>query len=201
MRRLLAVVAIVILAFSCAVASSSARAQDKTESATDKPARAADAAQPERNQDSYRVDYVITESEGGKKIDSRSYTVMTGNRRDHRGSLRIGSRIPVSTASSSSAGSASWQYLDVGVNIDSSLDTLDNSLHLYSDVEMSSLAEKPEQSTPGQVTAPVVRQFKLGANSVVTPGKPTIIGTADDVATHRHFEVQATVTKVGKEGR
>jgi hypothetical protein len=195
MKTLLAMCAVVMLAFS---AVGVAATQNKAQNAQDKPDRTADTAASERQVDGYKVDYVITETDSGKKVDSRSYTVMVGNRNDKRGSLRIGSRIPVMTQLGSGGPvNAQFQYIDVGVNLDCTINTQpDNTLILYSGVEMSSVAEAQDQRTG--TLPPVVRQFKIADNSTIAPGKPTIIGTADDVATHRHFEVQATVTKIGR---
>jgi hypothetical protein len=120
--------------------------------------------------------------------------------------LKVGSRVPVATGSYSPGHGdgatplpTQFTYLDVGMNIDAWIEpTADGGLTLNSSVEMSSVAETstPNQS-PGQVNAlPVIRQLRASTNSAITPGKPVVISTADDVASHRQFQIQVVATKI-----
>jgi len=151
--------------------------------------------------ETYRLDYTITELEDGKKVNSRTYSVMCEDQGSGtRGSLKVGSRIPVVSGSSDVPGgtravAAQFTYLDVGMNVESRLSiTSDNSLSLQSDVEMSSVADNPP--APGQPNAPVIRQLRVTTNNAITPGKPIVISTADDVASHRQFQIQVVATKL-----
>jgi hypothetical protein len=84
-------------------------AQDKPAAASSESAAAA----------AYRVQVVISEYDGANKVSSMPYTIpvaqMTGDGRA-RGSMRVGTRVPVSTSSKS--GESAIQYMDVGTNLD-----------------------------------------------------------------------------------
>ena len=55
--------------------------------------------------ETYRLDYTITEMEDGKKINTRTYSVMCEDEGSQtRGVLKVGSRIPVSTGAPSPGG-------------------------------------------------------------------------------------------------
>ena len=163
-----------------------------------------------RARDTYKLDYTVTELEDGRKLNTRTYSLMCENEANPQGGgrwgahLRVGSRVPVATAVPASGGTAnggggssptSIQYIDIGMNIDANMDTMeDGALTLYSMVEMSSVADNA--SPAGSFAAPVIRQLRASTNSVLTPGKPIVLSTADDVGSKRRFEVQVVATKV-----
>ena len=62
----------------------------------------------------YRLEYTLSEIENGKKINTRSYTMVT-EVGDNWNRLRIGNRLPVA---SESGANRQFQYLDIGMNID-----------------------------------------------------------------------------------
>ena len=166
--------------------------KDSSPSMRQEPTGAAIQRAPAR--DSYRLEYTITELEDGKKLNARSFAVLCEDRGNPtRGVLKVGSRIPVMT--SGEAGKpAEVQYLDVGMNIDARLDlTASGDLSLQSDFEMSSVAE---DSASHSGTLPVIRQFRITSFNAVIPGKPVIIATADDVTTHRQYQIQLTAMKL-----
>jgi hypothetical protein len=146
--------------------------------------------------ETYRLDYTITELDEGKKVNTRTYSVMCEDEGGAtRGVLKVGSRVPVSSGPMAPGGAISnLTYIDVGMNIDARLTTMTNGeLTLQSDVEMSSVADSP---VPGQATAPVIRQLKVTTNNALSVGKPVVISSADDVASHRQFQIQVVATKL-----
>lgn len=154
--------------------------------------------------DTYRLDYTITEMEDGKKVNARTYSIMCEDEGGPtRGVVKVGSRIPVATGSystESKGGGVSplvntqFTYLDIGVNIDARLTTTaDGTLSLQSEIEMSSVAES---TAIGDLKEPVIRQLKASTNNSIAVGKPIVISTADDVASHRQFQVQVVATRV-----
>jgi hypothetical protein len=158
------------------------------------PSSAANAHQsPAR--ETYRLDYTITEMDDGKKVNARTYSVMCEDEgAQTRGSLKVGSRVPVTTGSPSPGGGlATFTYLDLGMNIEARItNTADGSLSLQSEVEMSSIAEG---TVANQANAPVIRQLKSSTNNSITVGKPVVISVADDVTSHRQFQIQVVATK------
>ncbi|HZU21516.1 MAG TPA: hypothetical protein VE998_01715 [Terriglobales bacterium] len=162
-----------------------------------KPPRsdAAPSVHQEPARESYRLDYTITETEDGKKVNARTYTLMCEDRGiSTRGVLKIGSRVPIVTGTPAPGGGGrEFTYLDLGINIEAWLDTTtSNEITLASTVEMSSAAD----STINQASAPVIRQLKVSANNAVAIGKPVVIATADDVASHRQFQIQVVATRL-----
>jgi hypothetical protein len=146
--------------------------------------------------ETYRLDYTITEMEDGKKINSRAYSVMCEDEGSPtRGNIKVGSRVPVVTgAPSPGGGPANLTYLDVGVNIEARLtNTADGSLSLQSEIEMSSIADG---TVPNQASAPVIRQLRSSTNNAITVGKPVVISVADDVGSHRQFQIQVVATRL-----
>ncbi|TAM84740.1 MAG: hypothetical protein EPN47_01095 [Acidobacteria bacterium] len=144
------------------------------------------AAKKETASDSaiYRVSYKVNEVENGKTINSRSYT-MTAN----MGSLveaRIGSRVPYSTGKD-------IQYQDVGMNIDCTLREQEGKLQVHTVLDMTTLASKETSpSLPGQ---PVFGHMRLMDVTPATIGESAFVGSADDVASNRHYVIEVTVTR------
>ena len=140
--------------------------------------------------DTYRLDYTISEIEVGKKVSTHTYTLMCQD--NIKSVLKLGSRVPVPT-SPAGGSSTNMTYLDVGFNVDAILESNSvGDLTLTSTIEMSSIAD----STIAGQGAPVIRQFRTDTKNSVPVGKPVVISTADDVATHRQFQIQVLATKV-----
>jgi hypothetical protein len=144
----------------------------------------------------YRLDYVFTELEGGKKTDSKNYTLLLDSDRK-TGRLRVGTRIPVAIG----AGEAKWQYMDLGVVIEATTQSAtDTNLGLRTRVEASSIAVPAAES--GKATAisaptqPIIRNF-TGESDVTVPfNKPTTLFTLDEPNSKRSFQVQLTATQI-----
>jgi hypothetical protein len=132
----------------------------------------------------YRLDFSVNELEDGKKINSRQYS-MNLNANDAN-DLKIGTRVPVEAAHEQ------FQYMDIGTNIWARLSDQRGPL------EMSVRAEISNFATPegGSSSRPIVRQFKINASTVVQLGKPMVVGSVDDPASKRQFQLQVTVTKL-----
>jgi hypothetical protein len=137
------------------------------------------------SKNTYRVEFTIKEVDGNKQVNSRHY-LMNVMEKDW-GRLRSGSRVPFIAVGST-------QYLDVGMNIDCQPLTVGEDVQLGIRVEYSSLAN-PEKTL--EITAPpVFRQQKFDVTATVTLGKPTLVGSIDDVVSTHRFEVEVTATKV-----
>jgi hypothetical protein len=61
---------------------------------------------------------------------------------------------------------------------------------------MESSSVVAQEQLPAATTSPVLRQQRSNITSVVTPGKPTLVASMDDVVTNRRFEIEVTATKV-----
>lgn len=143
----------------------------------------------------YRLDYVIHELDAGKRINERKYSLSVEASRPGRkewGHVRVGRRVPVAIATGASSANAT-QYMDVGVNLDCALREQAGDLLLETTVEMSSVVTGGELAVPG---APVTRQARASMVSLLLPGKPTIIGTLDDVDSTHTYQIEVTASKV-----
>lgn len=140
----------------------------------------------------YKLDFVVKEVEGGKTVNSRSFSAMQqvqmpgGNTAPS--SIRAGGRVPVSSGSNNQ-----FQYYDLGVNIDArDLRETSADLSVNLTVDISSIA----QETPSAV--PVVRQNKWSGAVLVAPRKPTVVFASDDVSSKRQLQLELTATPVAK---
>lgn len=133
----------------------------------------------------YRVTFTITESDSGRKTGAQRYAMILSG--DNKSSIKQGNRVPIMTGSfekDTSNANTQIQYLDVGVNIEASID----GVGLRTKIEQSSVAE--EKSNVG-IQDPIVRQTTLEAVSTFVPGKPIAIGSIDIPGTTRHQDIEA----------
>jgi hypothetical protein len=160
------------------------------------------AEQAEKPLHAYRLDFSLNELDGDKKVNSRHYSIASdvpGERQE----VKIGTRVPVATAygagpvsgGASALSNTQFQYLDVGTHIWCSLKEHGDELELQAGSEISNIDAGPVHETNG-VLAPVVRQIKISGSTVVTPGKPIVIGSADDPTSNRQFQLEVTATKL-----
>ena len=144
----------------------------------------------------YRLDYVIHELDNGKRINQRKYSLSVEAGRGHSnrwGRVRVGRRVPVATGATTTSPVQQIQYMDVGMNLDCGLQETDDVLLLETRLEVSSVVTGGELAAPG---APVTRQARTEMVSVLTPGKPTVIGTLDDVDSTRSYQIEVTATRM-----
>ena len=147
-------------------------------------------AELDRPRKAYRVTYTITEVDNGKRTGAQhvALVVVAGE----KSVLKHGDRVPLVTGmygKESAEQSSQVQYIDVGLNIEASLD----GDRLRSRVEQSSVAE--EKSGIG-VQDPIVRQTSVDATSDITAGKTLLIGSLDISGTTRHQEIEAVAEPV-----
>lgn len=135
----------------------------------------------------YRLNYVLKESDEGKVINQRAYTLPTTSGDDWT-RLRAGTRLPVTTGNIMKG--AEVTYIDVGVNIDNRLREAGDMLSLELTADITSAAPETGNATG----APALRQVRATTQNLIAPGKPTTVFTADDPASHHRFELEVTAT-------
>lgn len=151
------------------------------------PARADEKAQrPERPRATYRLDYVLSELEGGKRTNERTYS-MTVNE-GSSGQLRSGSRVPITV------GDKGVQYQDVGLKISGRVLERDDDLTLDTEVEMSTFAI-PEQASGGSGN-PLLRTVSQSLSTRPTLGKAAVLSALDDLSSRKRLQVEVTVTRL-----
>jgi len=135
----------------------------------------------------FRLDFVLSESEDGKKINSRHYSMDLVPGYTPANEIKIGSRVPVE------AKPGEMQYIDVGTNIWSRMTERGDAIQLEVRADLSNIATTEQE---GRTAVPVVRQLKINASTVAAPGKPTVLGMVDDPNSKRQFQLEVTVTKL-----
>lgn len=167
-----------IVVFCCAILITRASAQEANSA---KPT-SADVTMPMHN---YRADYSLIESENGRKIDSRQYSMNLS--KDGRSMVQIGTKVPVETKAD-----GTLQYLNADTEITSRLTDHPNGLVLDVSCNVTAVAS---DTTP-QTERPVFRTFVIAGDIVVVPGKSMVVGVADDPDSKRQFELDVTVTEL-----
>jgi Bacterial type II/III secretion system short domain len=146
----------------------------------------------DRPQKTYRVTYTISESGSGQGGGPQHFVLIVAP--GSKTSSKQGTRVPIVTGpyKSDEPPGTQVQYMDIGQNIEASLDGSGDGLRLHSKIEETSIAD--EKSNVG-IQDPIVKQSVLEARSSVVPGKPVMLGSVD-IPGGRHMEVQVTAETV-----
>ncbi len=133
----------------------------------------------------YRLTYTLTDSDNGKTIGVQHFTIVvaSGSKTD----MKQGSRLPVGTGMANSSTDASITYLDIGQEIEASLDSYLEGVRLRTKVVQSSVAD--DRSLVGPQT-PIIRQTTFEGTSTLVQGKPLVLGTIDVPGTTRHQQIE-----------
>jgi type II secretory pathway component GspD/PulD (secretin) len=146
----------------------------------------------DRPRKTYRVTYTL--SENGSSQGAAQHFVLVVDP-GSKAFLKQGSRVPIMTGSSG-AGSdkdTEVQYVDVGLNLEASIEGYGEGMHLQTKIEESSVAD--EKSNVG-IQDPVLRQSVLQSDSTVTPGKTMVLGSVEMPATGKRMEVSVVAEVV-----
>jgi type II secretory pathway component HofQ len=143
----------------------------------------------DRPRKSYRLTYSITELEGGKRIGVQHFSMIVTS--GQRTQVKQGSRVPIVTGSDKDGSQV--QYVDIGLNFDSTLDQYANGARLSTKVEQTSVAEEKSGVIPQD---PVVRQTTLANTSFLLPGKPQVLGSVDVPGSTRHVDIDVMMEPI-----
>lgn len=122
----------------------------------------------------YRLDYTVTEVIAGKPAQTSSYTLVL---EEHDlGKLELGKNLALYPSNA---------RVDVGLRIDAHYTTIGDDVLLQTGVEVSA-AESPS----------TIRKLLARGDALVSPGKPALVSSLDDPATHTRYEVTVTTTKL-----
>lgn len=156
---------------------------------------------PETPGHAYRVDFLVSELEDGKKINTRQYAMNLNSGEGDE--LKIGTRVPVEVKQ------GEIQYLDVGTNVwcrlrdarnrESSEHGFQELSWLGSDVMLNVKAEISNFAIPDQQSdrmRPAIRQMKIESSTIAVVGKQMVVGIVDDPNSKRQFQLDVTVNKL-----
>jgi hypothetical protein len=141
----------------------------------------------------YRLTYTLTETDGGKRVGTQHFAMIVVSGR--KTVLKQGSRVPLVIGSLSNSGGAQSQvqYMDIGLNVDASIEDSGSGIKLNTVVEQSSIAE--EKSGLG-TQDPIVRQSKLEGTAILIAGKPMMLGSMDVPSSARHLDIEVVMEPV-----
>ena len=148
----------------------------------------------DRPKKSYRLTFTTEELDAEKVIGTQHFSmiVVSGGRTDSK----VGSKVPVVTGRYDAAKGVTEKqvtYLDVGLNVNASLDESSEGLRLRTKVERLSVAE--ERSAVG-MDDPIIRQAQLEGTANLVPGKTLVLGSLDVPGSTRHVTVSVVAEVV-----
>ena len=145
-----------------------------------------DSTKSEKPWSFYKLSMTVREMDGTKTVSSRTYDFTQRN--GEWGQLRVGSRIPVSTGAGNNS---QFQYVDVGLNVDSRVQERDNDLGFDWRLNLSSAAA--DQNPTGQ---PVIRNVSSNGQTLLTLNKASVMTSVDDLNSAHKFVFEVTATKL-----
>jgi hypothetical protein len=140
----------------------------------------------------YKVAMSIYELQDGKRINQRDYSLLVVADDRSGNKLKIGTKTPLSVDSDKIT------YADVGFEMECSLlEASNNKVVLRLDLNISSFAI-PEQNTDPRTAGlrPVLRGVTQRFRAALTPGKPQVVTSVDDVNSNKRMQVEITATRV-----
>jgi hypothetical protein len=137
----------------------------------------------------YRLEFVVQEVEGGKVVNSRSFSMLMAAERG-RSAIRAGAKIPYTQGP---ADSRTVGQLDVGLNIDCG-DAQEEQGYFSLNVtaEISNVAEQ-DRSLNG---VPLLRSNRWDSRVTLPLKRPTVIYASDDFSSKRKMQLQLTAVPV-----
>jgi type II secretory pathway component GspD/PulD (secretin) len=148
----------------------------------------------DRPHKTYRLTYTFTEVDGGKSLGTEHLAMVIVD--GQRTGVKQGDKIPVATGSyttENSSAQTQFTYLDIGLNIEATLTAYDTGALLRTKVEQSSAGQS---STIAGVTEPIVRQSVFEGFSVLTLGKPVMLGSIDVPNSTRRLDIAVVMDDV-----
>lgn len=146
----------------------------------------------------YRLAFSIFELQEGKRTNQRDFSLITiADGKGPYSRIKIGTKVPIVTAKDHD--NTQFTYTDVGLELEcSAMETTNNKLSVRIELNLSSFApvEQSVIDTRSVANSPVFRTISQHLRTVLTPGKPQIIGSMDDVNSNKRFQVEVTATRV-----
>jgi len=154
-----------------------------------------------------KVQFVLNEDDGAKKIASMPYTmsltVSHPDKRDGMGSLRVGVRVPVVSSSGDGPNNMQYQYVDIGTNIDCWVWQWTEGRYLVAGrVELSSLYARnslgeTKEVAPGDANlGPLIRQTRGDFSIALHDGQSGEPISLTDPITGHFFKLEVTLNLV-----
>jgi general secretion pathway protein D len=142
----------------------------------------------------YKVEFTLRDSTDAGAKNGRKYSMLIN--RGNKAVMKVGNRVPTATGTSGGIGQVNTQftYIDIGVNIDCTVDERNGKYLMHADMDLSTVI--PAEKTGNSLPNPTVSQIKINMDTTLVPGKPTVVASFDDPGTARKFDVDVTLTKM-----
>jgi type II secretory pathway component GspD/PulD (secretin) len=126
--------------------------------------------------------------------NGRKYSLLINGRQ--KAVLKVGNRVPAATGGSSGIGQGNMQftYIDIGVNIECTVDERNGRYLMHADMDLSTVI--PAEKSGNPVPNPTISQIRINIETTLISGKPTVVASFDDPGTARKFDVDVTLTKM-----
>jgi hypothetical protein len=142
----------------------------------------------------YKMAFSVYELQEGKKINQRDFSLFA--QADDRGGnkLKIGTRVPINIGKDNE----NVTYVDVGLDLDcSAVETVNNKVAVRIELNLTSFAIPEQNADPRTAgSRPVLRSVSERLRAVLTPGKPQVITSMDDVNSNKRMQVEVTATRL-----
>jgi len=140
----------------------------------------------------YKLDFVVKELDGGKVLNSRSYSAIVSTKPGTSCHIRTNSRLLMPT---SSDGTQFGAY-DPGVNIDcGNVMDRQNDLSITVTAEVRSVSQDISASSVA-ARQPVTRENKWDSTVVIPLKKPTVVFSSDDPTSKHQMQLELTATPI-----
>ena len=146
-----------------------------------------------------RVLITIARFEGEKKISSLPFTLLVNAGQGGKTSLRMGIEVPVrvGTDKDGKGNAFSYNYRNVGTNIDCHADALDDGrFNLDIDAEQSSVGTTADKLTAVAADLPFFRTFNTGFKALLRDGQTATNVAATDPVSGETVRIEVGVTVV-----
>jgi hypothetical protein len=137
-----------------------------------------------------RVQIAIARFEGEKRVANLPFTLIVNAGDGPLTSLRTGVEMPIPFANS-------FQYRNVGINIDCRADEIrDSRYRIEANVEQSSVTTTAEKRAPGTPDAPFFRTFKTSFKAILRDGQTSTLVMATDPVSGETTRIELGMTVV-----
>lgn len=141
----------------------------------------------------YKLDFVVKEVDGGKVLNSRSYSTTVTTKENAGCQIRTNSKIPIPTSFDGSQ----FTFYNAGTSIDcSGITDVPNGLSLRVSSDVTSAVLPEGQTTTAASRQPVIRENRWDSTVVVPLKKPTVIFSSDDATTKHQMQLELTATPI-----
>lgn len=134
----------------------------------------------------YRFEFKVTEGTEDQKAAARTYAMLIDPREG--GKLRIGQKVPILIKDGERS------YTDVGKNIDCAVRSeSEHSVTVRLALEFSDIPT--DESATSAHGNPVIQRVSVETYVTLELGRPTVVGTFQDPASKKSFQIEATATR------